>query len=108
MVHRYLTYCIPSFSDTMNFRKGRYLNLPTLDPLMTREDRAAARGGDEAMAEIDDAVRAKVAKTLATEMPKSNDGGLMEYVARCAFFDRGLQSGMSLVPTPARLKRAYV
>jgi len=74
----YLTYVIPSFRDTMNFRPGRYLKLPTLDPLMTREDRAAARGADSAFM-VDESVKKKIEQKLGSDL-KYSSGGMMDYV----------------------------
>jgi len=44
----YLTYCIPSFRDTMNFNKRRYLKLPELASLPTQRNSVGRTGSSYA------------------------------------------------------------
>lgn len=39
----YLQYCIPSFKDTMNFNTRRYLKMPEIRTIASREERALNR-----------------------------------------------------------------
>ena len=80
----YITYCVPSYKDTMNFNTRRYLTLPKLEEVASRSDRAGKRSEEEAELLLDQAAREKVARKLGGRDEPVNyeggGGGMLEHV----------------------------
>ena len=67
----YITYCIPSFKDTMNFSTRRYLKLPALEQPRTQGGRAAAEDTTDWEALIEHDSEAEAEEELRAERQRA-------------------------------------